>query len=395
MKLSFKIIVGFLFFTTTLFAGNEKYLKVTPEKGEGVYAMLRRYSLETTACNLNKFKEINGLKDLNLLKGKSYKLPIMIYKYNGKSIRSTLNNYDLKLAKRIQAFNEQAQKNGLRKKDYRVDNILWVPYEYLYCKGAAVKKVKNGSDAPSGTTVKRYPIFGKDNEKVEIKDNKLKGCVYYIVSGHGGPDPGAMGKYNGKRITEDEYAYDIALRLAKDLIEHGASVYVIIRDPNDGIRDEKVLKPDKDEVCYKNQTIPLNQIKRLNQRVNAINRLYAINKKKGVKKQRAIILHVDSRSKGEKVDMFFYYNQRSKTGKKLATLMMKTVEEKYNKHQSGRGYYGTVKSRNLHLLRKTKPVAVFIELGNIQNSRDQKRFVIEDNRQAVANWLTEGLLREK
>jgi N-acetylmuramoyl-L-alanine amidase len=54
-----------------------------------------------------------------------------------------------------------------------------------------------------------------------------------------------------------------------------------------------------------------------------------------------------------------------------------------------------VTARNLHVLRKTKPTAVFIELGNIRNSQDQKRFVIEDNRQAVANWLAEGLLREK
>lgn len=380
--------------TSSVIAGNEKYLSVTPKKGEGVYALLRRYDLSTMSCNVNKFKEINNLNNLNLLKGRKYKLPVIVYKYNGKSIRSTLNNYDLELAKRIQAFNEHAQKAGLRKKDYRDDNVLWVPYEYLNCKGTGQGKTVE-KIAPSSSSKKKYPIFGKKYENVEIKDTKLKGCVYYIVSGHGGPDPGAMSKYGGKTITEDEYAYDIALRLAKDLIQHGASVYVIIRDPNDGIRDGRLLKPDKDEVCYKNQPIPLNQIKRLNQRVDAINNLYAKNKKRGVKKQRVVILHVDSRGTGQRVDMFFYYNARSKTGKKLATLLMKTVEEKYKKHQSGRGYFGTVKARNLHLLRKTKPPAVFIELGNIRNSRDQKRFVIDDNRQAVANWLTEGLLREK
>jgi N-acetylmuramoyl-L-alanine amidase len=387
MKLPISILAGFLFLVSAVLGGNEKYLKVTPQSGEGAYALLRRYNLSTISCNINKFKEINGLKNLSLLKGKDYKLPITVYKYNGKSIRSTIGNYDLDLAKRIQAYNEKARSDGLRKKDYRDDNVLWVPWEYINCKG-------KGQVAATPSN-KKYPIFGKENEEVEIKDKKLKGCVYYIVSGHGGPDPGAMGKYNGKTITEDEYAYDIALRLAKDLLEHSATVYMIIRDPDDGIRDGKILKPDKDEVCYKNQKIPLNQIKRLNQRVNAINKLYAKHKKSGVRKQRVVILHVDSRGTGQRVDMFFYYNGRSKTGKNLATLLMNTVKEKYSKHQSGRGYYGTVKARNLHLLRKTKPPAVFIELGNIRNSRDQKRFVIEDNRQAVANWLTEGLLREK
>ena len=31
-------------------------------------------------------------------------------------------------------------------------------------------------------------------------------------SGHGGPDPGAIGIYQGRQLHEDEYAYDIILR---------------------------------------------------------------------------------------------------------------------------------------------------------------------------------------
>ncbi|RLD53973.1 MAG: N-acetylmuramoyl-L-alanine amidase, partial [Bacteroidetes bacterium] len=76
------------------------------------------------------------------------------------------------------------------------------------------------------------------------------------------------------------------MRLARNLLEHSAIVHIIIRDPNDGIRDEMVLKSDKDEVCWKNKKIPLNQIKRLNQRSYAVNDLYAKYKKQKVKKQR-------------------------------------------------------------------------------------------------------------
>ena len=45
------------------------------------------------------------------------------------------------------------------------------------------------------------------------------------------------------------------------------------------------------------------------------------------------------------------------------------------------------------MLRECKPKAVFIELGNIRNSADQKRFVLESNREALAKWLYEGLVR--
>jgi N-acetylmuramoyl-L-alanine amidase len=39
------------------------------------------------------------------------------------------------------------------------------------------------------------------------------------------------------------------------------------------------------------------------------------------------------------------------------------------------------------------PTGVYIELGNIKNPLDQDRLVIQNNRQAVANWLCEGLLQ--
>ena len=42
--------------------------------------------------------------------------------------------------------------------------------------------------------------------------------TFYLVSGHGGPDPGCIGKYRGKELHEDEYAYDIILHFDKALI---------------------------------------------------------------------------------------------------------------------------------------------------------------------------------
>ena len=177
-------------------------------------------------------------------------------------------------------------------------------------------------------------------------------------------------------------------------MEQGAIVYMIVRDNNDGIRDVSLLKCDKDEVTYPKKKIPLNQVKRLNQRANAINVLYKKHKKQGVTYQRMIIMHIDSRNIGSRVDMFFYYYAKSKIGKKVAKTMYSTVKSKYDKYQKGRGYKGTVKPRNLHMLREALPTGVYIELGNIQNSKDQKRFTVVDNRDAVAKWFLEALLKK-
>lgn len=238
--------------------------------------------------------------------------------------------------------------------------------------------------------VKDYEIFGDKHAAVVAKSERLKDAVYYLVSGHGGPDPGAMAVYAGKSLAEDEYAYDITLRLAKELLAHGATVYVIIRDPNDGIRDERILKVDHDETAYGDKVIPLNHLARLKQRVDIVNQLH---KKHRGKFQRLIVTHVDSRSKGQNIDVFFYHHEKSKNGKKLAESIHKTFQKKYKKYQPNRTYSGTFGDRTeLYLVRKTHPAMAYIEIGNIRNKKDQRRILDSDNRQALAKWISEGVI---
>ncbi|WP_319499391.1 N-acetylmuramoyl-L-alanine amidase [uncultured Draconibacterium sp.] len=282
---------------------------------------------------------------------------------------------------------------ALNKTNLGKNNTLLAGVKYKLPDTAKLPATPTTSATPSKGTGKvvRYDIFGSEYADVEIKSNDLKGAVYYLVGGHGGPDPGAVGKYNGYHVYEDEYAYDVTLRLARKLIENGATVYMITRDKNDGIRDEYSLKADKDEVCYPNLQIPLNQTRRLRQRTEAVNSLY---KKHKGSFQRMIAVHVDSRSKGENIDIFFYHDKRSETGEKACKILRDTIEKKYHEVQPNRGYTGTVSTRNLYVVRNTWPTAVFIELGNMNHQRDVKRLVIPDNRQAVANWLALGLITD-
>ena len=65
------------------------------------------------------------------------------------------------------------------------------------------------------------PLFGKSLASYKITSSDLKGACFYLVSGHGGPDPGAIGKMGSHELHEDEYAYDIMLRLARNLLTRG------------------------------------------------------------------------------------------------------------------------------------------------------------------------------
>ena len=262
-----------------------------------------------------------------------------------------------------------------------------LPVEKAIEKPSAQEKVVVETKSIKGIS---YEIFGEKYAEIVSQSTRLKGNVYYLISGHGGPDPGAMTTYAGKAISEDEYAYDVTLRLARELLSHSATVYIIVRDPDDGIRDERILEMDRDEVVYPNEPIPLNQVERLKQRVDAVNALYKENKGKY---QRLIVTHVDSRSKGQNIDVFFYHHEDSKNGKKLAESIHKTFESKYKKYQPNRTYSGTFEDRtSLYLVRKTHPAMTFIEIGNITNEKDQRRILDPDNRQALAKWISEGVL---
>lgn len=380
----------------------EDYLSVDARSGDGVYALLRRYGLDGFGCNLEKFFDLNSLGSKNhLIAGNSYRLPILLYTYNGRSIRSTIGVNEWEHALRIQHYNEDMVKAGLREKPFQEDLRLWVPWHELYCptEGKAETVSLKGGEQPetpvtAGDRKERtFPIFGPEYAYTPLAGKSLEGRVYYIVSGHGGPDPGAIGRWQGKSLCEDEYAYDVALRVCRHLIAHGATAYMITRDYDDGIRSDKYLPCDYDEVLWGNVEMVRPMKARLFQRSDVINGLYEKHLREGNPQQELVIIHVDSRQKAERIDLFFYYRENDDASRDLASNMHNTMREKYGIHRANGAYHGSVSPRDLHMLRETKPTPVYIELGNIRNGLDQTRIILESNRKALADWIFEGLAR--
>ena len=379
-------------------AESQSYYQVTAQAGDGVYALLRRHHLDKNSCNFDQFYKLNQLKEnAHLIVGRSYYLPILIYTFNGRTIRSSIGIDDWDLAVRIQNYNELMLSEKMRETDFKKDKVLWVPYHELNCPKEDIDipapvEDNRESSTPSGSG-RTFPIFGPKYANTPLKSNRLKGKVFYIVGGHGGPDPGAIGKRGRYTLCEDEYAYDVALRLCRNLISHGATAYMIIRDANDGIREDKFLKCDQDEVVWGNIAVHRSQKPRLFQRSDVINELYEKHRLQGVAEQTAIAIHVDSRSGGERTDVFFYHYPGEDNGRQLAQKMQRSMRQKYKQYQKNRKYHGTVTGRDLHMLRETVPTTVYIELGNIRNTNDQQRLILAKNRQYLADWLFEGLLK--
>lgn len=333
-------------------AGQARRKTAEPQRGERIDQLLRRNGVDAAQKKL--FIAINWAKltpDDGLMMGYRYELPT----------KEDMANADKIIDRETKARRER-------------------------------KRQREANDARESRhpKTKKEPLFGKGNETVDITDHRLEGATYYLVSGHGGPDPGAMSTYGGQTICEDEYAYDVILRLARQLMSHGATTHIIIQDPDDGIRDDAALKCDEDETCM-GAPIPLDQIKRLRQRSDSINSLY--DKERGGY-CRSVFIHVDSRSKDTRIDIFFYHYMKSERGQRLALRLQAKMSQKYAKHQPNRGFSGEVKERDLYVLRETNPAGVFIEIGNIQNSQDMVRLAKANNREAMARWLAEGLMED-
>ncbi len=428
MRLVACMLIGMVFLRASAELKAEeafRFHEVEAQAGDGVYSLLRRFQLDAYSCNFAQFYKLNSLKrNAPLVRGKTYQIPIMVYTFDGRSIRTTIGIEDWDQAVRIRDYNRELEASGIRTGPYEKNKTLWVPFHEVNCPkpdleipepdkpvvndpGEETEKALNvsliesrptdlsGNLATSRAKNRTFPIFGEKYAYTPLVSEKLKGKVFYIVSGHGGPDPGAIGKRGNYRLCEDEYAYDVALRLCRNLIAHGATAYMITRDPNDGIRSEEFLTCDYDEVLWGNVTMKRSQKPRLFQRSDIVNTLYATNKSKGVAdaNQTLIAIHVDSRLKSEQIDLFFYYHRTQPAGKTLAKELHRTIESKYKQYRKSGEYHGTISSRDLHMLREVDPTAVYIELGNIFHNRDQQRIILESNRQYLADWLFEGLIK--
>lgn len=379
-------------------AKDAPYFKTEAQPGDGIYSILRRYNLDQYSCNFDQFYQLNKLKkNARLLAGKNYQLPIQLYRFNGKTIRSSVGINDWNLAVAIQTYNEVMLEKSVRNTSFKKDRELWVPHHILNCPEPAVDIPKISSeDNPEETGSKgkrHFDIFGSKYAHTPLASNKLAGKVFYVVGGHGGPDPGAMAKRGRSYLCEDEYAYDVALRLCRNLIAHGATAYMVNRDPDDGIRSGKYLNCDEDEILWGNIKMSNGQKTRLFQRSDVINELYEKHKIQGVVEQLAIMIHVDSRSQSERTDVFFYHFPSNTAGQKVAKALHSTMTAKYAKYRKGGYFHGTVSGRDLHMLRETQPLSVYVELANIHNPGDQQRILIERNRQLLADWLFEGLAK--
>lgn len=136
---------------------------------------------------------------------------------NGDGIFSVLRNQGIDIVKYYAKFielNEEKIKNG---------SHLIIGKEYLIPNAPdSFKNMGLSIQLPGG---KETPIFNDNLASLKRKDSTLQNAVYYLITD----------KSNGSEVDSAKLKDEIAQRIAKKLLEHGARVYVLDNSLNDSL----------------------------------------------------------------------------------------------------------------------------------------------------------------
>ncbi|WKC77247.1 LysM peptidoglycan-binding domain-containing protein [Borreliella valaisiana] len=261
--------------------------------------------------------------------------------------------------------------------------------------------------SPLNSYKKATQLFKSFEKLVNSRFNKgsrLKDKLIILDPGHGGLDPGAIvksrdGLGNEVFVVEDEYVYDIALRLYVYLKEEGANVELTILAPDHLIRNSVFANNTfvnvKNEVyndydLNKNDTVdswingtPAGLKKRLVVVKNIVN------KYKNIKDKDIAFfsLHADN-SVGAPKSMGFYYQ---KDDEKKCDIHSKSVAEKITEGMKRSSY---IKGQNLHVLRNNIVMTkLLIEVRNLAFPEEAWSIRSSKLRDQDSKILANGILK--
>lgn len=282
------------------------------------------------------------------------------------------------------------------------------PY-YHSCPRANCQKHAAYYENPGMTPLRSYrqarqlwEDFDREIGKLGRLSNALNGWHVLLDPGHGGLDPGAVvqsldGNGNSVYVVEDEYVYDIALRVYALLRLHGANAAVTLLSPNHLIRQSS--PPTSTFVNEKNEvynSYPLNKNNRwsdwpsggsdgnLSNRVKIADEFF-----QNTPKNRRIFLsfHADIQPNSPDAPLILYY--QSKNGRNVDTASKKFASALLP--ALGAGAYS--RGQALGVLRNNPAgVKLLLELRNLAYSDHAWAIRFEQLRQRDAEKVVKGLL---
>ena len=401
-------------------------------RGDSLSKIAARYSMSVT-----ELKRINGLRSNKIYPGQRLRTRFSAaqpsrtrsYTVQQPRTRPSLGQVEMdyvvrrgdslsKIAARYSmSVTELKRSNGIRSDRIYVGQRLKIrtrlqkiamdngPY-YFYRPKAAVQRSRGYREVSPKKPIEDYRsaqnLMGVFNASITMRRDSrsqtLRGWRIVLDPGHGGRDPGAIvsnldGNNRSVYVVEDEFVYDIALRLYQKLRLAGAEVEMTVISPNHLIRENN--PPARTFVHEQNEVYNDASVNRRNsfsvrpglhnivQRVKIANRFFA---RRG--KTLFISLHADNTPSRPKGPLVIYWSRRGKIdsrSRSFARIMERALDLPDVPAQ--------ISGRNLAVLRGNLAQAeILVEIRNVHDKGEAWALRSHKIRDSDADRIFRGIL---
>ncbi len=246
-------------------------------------------------------------------------------------------------------------------------------------------KIPLGEDSlkKTGIQVQNDPkeensIFDEELAYIDHKSDKLKDAVIYLISGN---------DLMGQTPTNNRVTEEINKRLAKELIVHGAQVYVIESKTKAQTVKSGNLEGETTEGALAN-------LSQMQEYLETINKKYL---KNSGKYQRLLITRVKGGISNNYCDVSIYHHDTSEDGKRIANNIQNVFQQKSVTRKTVKRYKEIFTDKNnLYLAKNSLPAITLIELETTtkSNPEDRNTLVIKSDKALFTDLIANGVLND-
>ena len=323
---------------------------------------------------------------------------------------------------------QELKVNPILRKSHELSAITEIPWDDLMASSAGLKRIPAGNgpyygqrpkanqqpnlgyyEGPPTSVTRNYRqarklwlAFDREITRLGKLSDRLMGWHFVLDPGHGGLDPGAVvenldGNGNKIYVVEDEYVYDLALRVYVMLRLHGAEVTMTLISPNHIIRRSN--PPVRSFVNEQNEVYNNAEFNKINRWSNWPNggpegnllRRVAISRKVCEKapKNRCVFLsfHADIDHSAPEAPLVLYYESRNgrrvdSVSRNFSSIILPAL-----------GAGARARGQNLGVLRNNPArIKVVLELRNLAYIDHAWALRFEQLRQRDAEKVVRGML---